>query len=341
VSSRLVVHGLDNRSVGELRGICSRGWTLIGDPNTRPGGRTTIQLSEAAASNNWLQLGRIVTAHHETLPTWAGVIDTPWDATVPVTLTIYNVEYLFNLRTPESSLFVTGTTGDIVQTMIEQINAQEETYLRIGVVDDDVSRQETLDERPYWEQVTALMERAGMEMQIRPVREEGRLYLYVDVLHRVGRDTGFLFHDGDGGNMKILEASINNELWNRAIGIGDESTRTGRKRTPPISAPDSARTYRMRSRNVQFNGVSNDSTLLDYTGTYVSVMSRPLLEMRVLVADVGEAFANVAVGNTGIFHSSRVYLPGGQIGWRGEARMKAIAFDEKTNTVGMTVEAEL
>ena len=341
MSTRLITFGLDNKSVGEMRGILNRGWTLIGDPNTKAGGKTSIVLDTTSANNQWLQLGRIVAAYHPKLPPWAGVIDTPWSAVPPVKVTIYNAEYLFNLRTPDSTMTVNGNTGDIVQAMIEQINAQEETYLRIGVVDEDASRQETLDERPFWEQLTALMERSGMELQIRPVREAGRLYLYVDVLYRVGRDTGFLFHDGQDGNMKIVDASIDNEIWNRVTGIGDESTKTGRKRTSPIFEPGSIRDYRLRSTNVQFSGITDESTLAKYTSAYVNVTSRPTISIRVLIEDVGEAFANVGIGNTGIFHASELYLPGGVRGWKGLARMKAIAYDEKSEVVGMTVEGEL
>ncbi len=341
MSSRVVVYGLDNRSVGELRGIVNRGWTLIGDPNVKPGGQTSIILDDISASKPWLQLGRVVMIDHAKLPRWAGVIDTPWSAKLPVKASIYDIEYLFNLRTPDAPVLLAGTTGDIVQTMLEQINAQEETYLRIGQVDDDVTRQETLDERPYWEQLTSLIERAGMEMQIRPVQEEGRLYLYVDVLERVGRDTGFLFHDGQNANMNVLDASIDNEIWNRVIGIGDESTLKDRGRTAPMYEPASIRDFRLRSQNVQFRDVREVSTLARYTATYVRAASRPVLRLKVIIEDVGDALRNVAAGNTGIFHAYNIYLPGGTIGWKGEGRMKAIAYDESTNTVGMTVEAEL
>lgn len=341
MSSRAVFYGLDNRSVGELRGLVNRGWTLIGDPSVKPGGSTSLTLDEESASKPWLQLGRVVTIHHSKLPAWAGVLDTPWSANLPVRVTLYNIGYLFQLRTPDAPLTITGMTGDFVQTMIEQINGQEETYLRIGQVDEDVVRQETLDERPYWEQLTALIERAGMELQIRPVKEEGRLYLYVDVLNRVGRDTGFLFHDGENHNMNVVDASIDNEIWNRMVAIGDESTKSGRKRTPPIYEPDSIRDFRMRSKNVQFNDVREMTTLMKYGTIYTQAASRPILTMKVIIEDVENAFENVAVGNTGIFHAHNLRLPAGRIGWKGIARMKAIAYDEDSETVGMTVEAEL
>ncbi len=180
-----------------------------------------------------------------------------------------------------------------------------------------------------------------MEMQIRPVQEEGRLYLYVDVLERVGRDTGFLFHDGQNANMNVLDASIDNEIWNRVIGIGDESTLKDRGRTAPMYEPASIRDFRLRSQNVQFRDVREVSTLARYTATYVRAASRPVLRLKVIIEDVGDALRNVAAGNTGIFHAYNIYLPGGTIGWKGEGRMKAIAYDESTNTVGMTVEAEL
>jgi len=341
VSSRVVVYGLDNRSQGELRAICNRGWRLIGDPGVESGGETSIFLDDESASQSWLQLGRVVTIDHPKLPPWAGVIDTPWEAQLPVKVTLYNIEYLFSLRTPDVVATLNGMTGDIVAEMITQMNSQEETFLRIGLVDDDVLRQETLDNRPFWEQIVALVERAGMRMQIRPVREESRLYLYVDVLERIGRDTGYLFHDGDNANMTILSASIEGEIWNRVIGFGDESTKKGRKQTPPQFEPDSIRDFRMRSRNVQFQGIREESTLDAYTRAFVHAASRPVLKLKVTINDVDDAFGNVAIGNTAIFHAHTLYLPAGRIGWKGEMEMKAVAYDEKTNTVGMIIEAEL
>lgn len=341
MSSRIVVHDLDNRSVGELRAICNRGWTLIGSPSVESGGDTKIILDSVSASKPWMQLGRVVTIHHPKLPVWAGVLDTPWEAQLPVSAALYNIEYLFSLRTPDSTVMMTGSTGNIVAQMVQMMNAQEETYLRMGVVDDDVSRQETLDARPFWEQVKALVERAGMEMQIRPVREENRLFLYVDILGRVGVDTGFLFHDGEKANMTVKSATVDGEIWNRVIGLGDESTQAGRSQTPALYEPNSIRDYRLRSSNVQFQGVRDVSTLRNYTLSYVEAMSRPSLKLKVTINDVGDALRYVGVGNTAIFHAHNIYLPAGRVGWKGVGRMTAIAYDEKSNTVGLLIEAAL
>ena len=341
MSSRVVVFGLDNRSQGEFRAVCNRGWSLTGDPNVQSGGDSSVLLDADTASQGWMQLGRMVLIERPPLPKWAGMIDTPWSAKLPAKATLYSAEYLFHIRTPDASTMLKGTTGDIVMQMIEMVNAQEETYLRIGLVDDDEPREHTLDQRPFWEQLKALIERVGMEMRLRPEKENGQLIVYVDVLDHVGIETGFLFHDGENANMSVLDATIDNEIWNRAIGLGDQSTKAGRKQTAPTFDRASIGQFRMRSTNVQFDGVKEDATLLQYTQNFVQAKSRPILKMKLIIMDVGDAFQYVDLGNEAIFHAHDLRLPGGMIGFKGIGRMKALAYDEGTNAMGLLVEAEL
>ena len=68
--------------------------------------------------------------------------------------------------------------------------------------------------------------------------------------------------------------------------------------------------------------------------------SWPRLIIQASIIDVDQTFYNLAPGNTVNVHISRLFLPGGVRAWRGQMRMMAMAYDESTNTVGMTMETQ-
>lgn len=342
--SRVVVYGADHRSVGEFNAICNRGWALTGNPAVSGGGMATVIIPDDVAAEKWLQLGRLVTISDESLPTWAGIIDTPWTCISPVTITLYNAEYLFSLRTPNDGLFITGSVADIVSEIINQANAAEEMYLRAGDMGgaDTTPREETLDQRTLWDQLSPLLERSGSEMLLRPEKsEDNQMLLYVDIASQIGKDTGFLLKDGEGGNMSVLEASVDGVIYNRMKGIGDQSTEESRLETDLIEDEDSITAYRLRNTVVQFQDVFEQSTLELKTQVALSSSKQPYLNLRVSVADKGDAFLHMRPGNTVLIHAANVRLPNGVHGWRGEMRILAMAYDEQSNTIGLTLQASL
>lgn len=339
--SRVVVFDLNGASAGEFEARIPRGYSLTGNPNISPGGSTSATISIDLAARSWLQFGRLAVVRGNNLPDWAGMIDPDWAADGPVGLTLYNVEYLLSLRTPDDAVKLTGTTASIAGQMIDMINRQEETLLRLGETEPDVSREETLDERPFWDQLKAMIERAGMEMQIRPQVTAGRLTLYMDIRRQLGATTNFEYKDGQGGNMTVTGAKVSKQIWNRVIGYNDGSTKQSRLVTAPIVDETSRALYRLRSKKIQFRGVRDAATLRQNALTYLYANSWPTIELTVKIKDKGHAFSNAGRGNSAIFHASNVWLPGGRKGWRGVARMLAMAYDEPTNTLGMTVVGRL
>lgn len=343
--SRLVFYSLQGVRQGELHAFCDRGWALAGSPAIMSGGSSTVVLTEAQAAVDWLQLGRICMVEHEALPPWVGVLDTPWKALPPLQLTLYNVEYLLSLRTPDAPLKLKAPLGDLVAQMLGAANQQEEMYLRPGVADPDTQRDVPLDTRTYWEQLLDALKAAGQELVIRPEEVNGRLRLYVDTLRHAGVDTGYLFHSGGtNANMQVAEATVDapasGGMRNRIIGVSTLKDGTGRLSTQPMIDADALK-YRLRSGIVEFQGVSEASALDTLTRTHLKAVSRPKIKLQVRIEDRGDAFRQIAPGNTAIFHSPEVRLPGGVRGWKGVARMLAISYDEKQKAVGMTVEGEL
>lgn len=332
--SRIVGFDLHGTSLGEVHANCNRGWAI------NDGSETRLRLGEEQLKP-WLEFGRTVIIEHPKLPAWAGMIDTPWDAVLPIEITLYPVNYLLAIRTPDAPQELKGTAGEIALQMIDIANAQEDLLIRAGEIDmDDTSRVETLDQRTLWEQLTALAKRAGMEMRIRPERDaNNRLVLYFDMKKRLGIQTGFLLHDGKRPNIEILKATIEREIWNRLIGIGDQSSLTSRLVTAPLVNAESSLRYRLRSKVVQYQGVIATSTLEQNTLIELNQRSRAWLSITVNALDIGDTFAYLDIGNSLLLKSSEVRLPGGERGWNGLVRIAGMEYSEDANTVGMVLEA--
>ena len=92
--SRLVVFGKDNCSQGEFTAFCERGWALGGNLGVNAGGSVTVTIPDSVAEQTWMQFGNMVLVQDDELPAWVGMIDTPWTATLPAQVTLYNIEYL-------------------------------------------------------------------------------------------------------------------------------------------------------------------------------------------------------------------------------------------------------
>lgn len=314
---------------------------LDGSKSTSGGGQTTIIIPADTAQKTWLQLGRMVLVEHDKLPSWAGMIDTPWQATAPINVTLYNAAYLLSLRTPDQPVTYQGTVYGIASQVIDAINAQEEMYLRVGIMaGDDISRKILFDQTSYWQRLNEMVALAGKEMYLRPDIVDGRLIIYVDIQDRAGIDTGYLLHDGANANMQISSAKVDGKIINRLIGTGGQNTKGSRVTSSPAADWTSIDTYRLRSGVNQYQNITDLATLNSITALDLAYSAWPRLVVTMNILDVGDTFYQLQPGNTFLVQASKLYLPGGDKGWRGTARLTALAYDEASNTVGATLEAQ-
>jgi hypothetical protein len=336
--SRIVVYDLDGQAAGEIHAICNRGWAIGG------GGQATIILPASDALQTWLQFGRMVMIEHPKLPAWGGVIDTAWKVIIPGTMTVYNCEYLLSLRTQDYPGSLTGSAGTIAMQLIGMANDQEDLLIREGNVhyDNDL-RTEIFDQSSIWEHLKTLASNAGMEMMFYPALDaNGRLIVQFDLQPYLGIYTGWLLHDGSGGNINVRDASVSGEIWNRIIGVGDQSTLPSRPQTEPQFDEISAERYRLRSKVVQFSGIPGQASQLETNvANYLKRSAYPRLTLTVEALDISDTFYHLRLGNSFIVQVSNVILPGGQRGWNGDCRITAMAYDEAQNKVLMTLDGEL
>jgi hypothetical protein len=341
--SRIVVFDLNNHAAGEFSAICNRGWILLGNPGVSDGGETTVIVPQDVILQPWLQLGRMVLVERPPLPAWVGVIDTPWTATLPAEITLYNAEYLISMRAAERSVAFNGSASGLVGEMLRLVNEQEETFIRIGQTDtEQASFNRVIEQRNIWDQLIKFLEESGYEMTLRPERRDrNQLYLYADVGVALGVDTGFLLHDGERANMKVIEAKVNGQVTNRVIGVSGKTTEEAQLQTEVQLDQDSQQSFRTRSEVVQFDKVTEISMLTGYTQAYLDYGKRPYLDLIVDVMDIDNTFTYLGQGNRLFVHASHVYLPGGIRGWSGSVRILAMAFDEHQNTVRTTLRGTL
>ena len=338
--SRIIVFDLSNSPVGAFEAVCNRGWILLGNTGVSDGGQTTVDVPDEAAAQPWLQLGRMVIVERPPLPAWVGVIDTPWTATSPVQMTLYNAEYLFSLRSAEGSVAVSGPLPATIVEMIRLVNEQEETFIAVGnAANVQTQFDRVIEQSNIWDQMISLLEEAGYEMILRPQRVRNRLSIYVDVGVALGENTSYLLHDGDGGNMKVIDATVNGKIINRVKGVSGETTEEDQMQSDVLENQQSQDIYRTRSEVVQFRNITQQSVLNQYTQTYLDISSSPFLDLQVAAEEV--TFPYLRVGNRLLVHAANVILPGGIRGWRGSVRILAMAYDEASNTVKMTLRGTL
>ncbi len=328
--SRMIVFGLNGASMGEIHGNCPRSW-FIND-----GGQTTVSLPSSAAAAKWLDFGRMVLVEHTRLPAWAGMIDTPWTATLPVEMTLYNAAYLLHLRTLETAIELTGSTGAIALQLLARANALEDLRIRPGDIDMNASQKIKFDQRPIWEQLLDLVKNTGMEMRLRPGRDaENKLVIWLDIKKMLGIDTGYLLHDGANHNLEITKATIENEIWNRVIGLASKGS-TALIATPQVDE-ESKRRYRLRNQVVQFQNISDAGQLAKNALVSLQDSAYPELKLTVNILDVGTTFSKLDLGNQYMVHAAKLWLPAGIQGWRGLARLTAMAYDEANNKIAATL----
>ena len=334
--SRLVVYDLKGFAEGEIRANCSRGWAI------NEGGQASAALSRSAALQPFVQFGRIVTIDHPRLPGWAGMIDTPWTGGVPAQMTIYNAPYLMNIRNPAGPDIMRGTPGALARRLMSYAQKEGDLQIREGEIEDGGGvREESFDQRSFWEQLKEFAKKTGMEVQFRPeLGSDNRLAIYMDFKKRLGVDSPFLLHDGPGGNAQFSAPKIDGDLWNCIRGIGEQASKEARLTAGPVRDEDAISRYRLRSKVSQFK-VNSVSELRGNIETELASAARPRLELTVKALDKGETFTHLRLGNRLLIHSARVIIPGGIEGWYGAARIMAMAYDEKSNTVSIKMEALL
>lgn len=343
--SRIRVFNKKRLAFDEFHADVNRGYGLNGSVKLQGGMTSTITVPTDTQAKDTLQFGRMIMVYDEgdLLPPWAGMIDPPWTPTLPVQATVYGMEYLMQQRTPDAEITLKGSFESVLSKLIALVNNQSDLYVRLGDMGSHPAgeQQLTVKQTPLWGQINDFGKREGVEFTLRPTYDEGEtLLIYIDSSQNTGVDTGVFLHDGENANFKLLNASVEGPIQNRMIGIGKEDTKKSRLITKPMVDEDSISLYDMRSVVTQFRTLTIQSSLDAATANALNNYSTPVLKMDLLIEDP-DVFPHCRPGNRFDLLASRIYLPGGVRGWRGEIRMTQMAYEEKQNTITATVMGRL
>lgn len=335
--SRILVFDLENRLAGEIHAKVNRGWTIS------DGGQTTFNLSDAEALLPCMQLGRMIFIDGAgELPDWAGMIDTPWGAASPVQVTAYDVPYLLSRRCPYFANSKTGNTRAIALHLVELANQLGDLYVREGNIQvGDVDKSVAINTTSSWEQIQELVANAGMEMQFRSeIDSEKRLVHYLDIQKPLGLMTQVVLQDGEKGNMKIDQASLDGEFWNAVMGTNNSSTNSTMLTSQIVIDQESVDLFRMRNKVEQFD-TSSKSILQAYTENFLAANGKPILTLGVSIRAQTGLFSQLRLGNVVKIRATQIILPGGKRGWNGLARIWGMAYDESINQLTMSLAGAL
>jgi hypothetical protein len=157
----------------------------------------------------------------------------------------------------------------------------------------------------------------------------------------VGYDDPLVLSDGQNGNMQITEVSVDGEIWNRVLGMSDESTFTSRKRTSPMEDSVSIGKYGMRNIVKTFTGILNQTALDTAAYIFRTDAGNPNMKLTVNVLDRQNTFSGLRIGNRVNLRATKAVLPGGKKGWKGIGRITSMFYTESSNTVAVSFEGEL
>lgn len=341
--SRVRQFGLDWKADGEFTAVVNRGWGLNGHPSLQGGMTASLEFSQAVAEKSALDFGRMVLVEDDEagVPAWSGMIDPPWFPTLPVKATAYSLEYLASLRTPDRVRVLRGSFESVLKDLLLMINDVEDLQIRIGNLGQlpTAQQQLTVKQKSLWAQLNDFAKRESVEFMLRPTYEQRQpLMIYLDADDEMGVDTEYFLHDGENANMQILDASISRKIVNRLIGIGKQDTQGSRLQTAPFSDVESIRKYRMRSEVRQYGNLTILSALNQATQNALASSKRAPLKLQIAIVD-SAAFPYCRPGNRVRVHASRLWLPGGAVGWRGPMRILQMAYDETDRILKTTLEA--
>lgn len=335
--SRILVFDLENKIAGEVHADVKRGWSI------NNGVDATFALADGEASKPFMQLGRMVFIDgNDRLPNWSGMIDTPWNAVSPVTVTAYDIPYLMAIRSAYSPSIEAGNIRTLVMKLITLANAPDDLYIREGEIT-DIGAEMSLPvtTTPLWGQLQTLLKNSRMELKIRSeLTTDRRLLHFVDVQQVLGEVLPTVLQDGEGGNMQIVSASVDGDIWNAVEGVNDASSQTSKLYSAISINQESVNLWRLRNRVEQFATVSA-TALQTFADNFLAANGSPFINLQVAVRDADNLFSSIRLGNILTVRATKLILPGGQMGWSGQARIEAMIYDESANQITLALRGSL
>jgi hypothetical protein len=243
-------------------------------------------------------------------------------------------------RTVKDKVLKDMTAGEMFRTLLADANAVQDLRIQPGSIwGGGVQRDETLKLSPL-EHISRIASRSGCEWEIVPdIDSHGRLYFLANWYERMGMEMDFELLEGhnlklSGGNDMDEYGDIVNDL----LGVNDAQTKGKRLYSNKIDA-DSAEKYGgLRQAEVVFAGNTAQATLDANTARRLEEWNHPISASAPIALDVGETYANCALGNTVRLRYVKTGFSNGELGSLLDVRIMGHNYSQATKELTLTVE---
>lgn len=296
--------------------------------------RITIAKTNAALTEELIQLGSMVLIEHDTLGAWGGILDTPQDwNTDPIELTAYSGDVLMQWRSPVTEEY-TGTAGTIFRSLVSDANYYEATISLIDVYSAGSSWTEPGNTNLY-EIMVRLAKRSGQEWKIAPLNVGNRLMFEAYWTAQRGRVVDVALEEGlniqePNGPLMSLQGRIVNDL---TLKVFNGSTGT----TVRVTDADSIARYgRRQDYRTETAPAGIDANTL--AGLRLAESKHPRRTFNLEALNVNGLFSYLDIGNTLRLRLRRYGWTDGTMGINTTVRIKARSFSEERGTMTLVVD---
>jgi len=336
--SRVVVYDRGGRALATLNCITERSWILSGEGLCR----ITIAVNDAKVKQSIVQYGNLVSIEHDTLPLWAGVLDTDrlWGESRLV-LTAWSGERLFKFRRSPLNLPLTGSSaGVLYKALIDIANTDEDLRVRAGDIwYGGTPRDETLDGKKIYDHVRAISGRTGYDWGLDGTFDaNGYLYFLANWYEARGEVKGQPLREGT--NIIAAEDALTEQgiIVNDLLGIGDGSTLETRITYKEIDET-SRGLYGLRQDAQDYPGNKEIGTLMDNVRGTLAASKNPLKTLNVIALDVGDTFKALRLGNVLPLYMTTVgWLADGNVGMNTQVRIIGMRYNDDLDQASLIVQ---
>lgn len=298
----------------------------------------TMPVISDKCRERYLNFGNFIMIEHESLPPWAGMIDTPrvWGNN-KVKIKAYTPEYILNYRCV-GYLNDKVTPGTMFSKLIDIANRIDDTRL-FSIAPIDETGKAIKFELRYEKMYDFMRDKiagAGYEWNINPVFENNRLRFEASLYEKFVNKVNFIL--AEGINIEANDDTLTEDgyIYNKYFGIGEGSSWSERVIYPTQNDTSIAK-YKYREGSVEV-GESGQSAVEEYTEKQLAVDKQPKLKFDVSAIDENNTFKWLRLGNVLPIILSVCGFNGDKVGTTANARITGMAYDESKGTCRLVLE---
>lgn len=290
---------------------------------------------KAAGMEPYVQFGNYVLIEHDTLDAWVGVVVTPrpW-APRSFTVNAKSVMSLFGVRVGSYQQLVTGSWGQVFSQIISIVNAAEQTPLEIGTYTEGISYSSVVDMSNPYTYLQRAIAQAQTRLDFRPVVTNGKMKIYVDMQPTL--QTASELELTEGKNIKSGTGTVleQGEIYNdvTVMGVSLDQIKFVGRALDPISI------QKYGLRQILFSEGQSQADVDRLAAVRVLQYANPRRTLGFVASNEGDTFQYLRLGYIAKAEFQTQGYTNGNLGFRGNAYIRMIQFDDKTGEAVLVME---